>query len=359
VDDLVFARASLWPVLLVPLVILGVRLWGAAQRRSGLRALGDARLVGRLVATVHRRNRVLEAVFVTLAGVLLAVALLRPQFGGTARVVAASGVDIVLAVDYSKSMLAKDVYPSRSERLEAELARFLDDVRSRGDRVGVVVFAGEARGLPVSRDARIAKLYLDRADPRSENPGGTAIGKALRLALLFLADARAGSESADAAEPRQGSTPASEAEQVIVLLTDGEDNASRPLELAEEAARLGVRIYTVGIGSRSGEPIQTFDAEGKATGYVTDEAGNYVMTRLDAELLQALATKTGGKFIHVEPERFGLDAIRAELAALSASEGEDQLEIHRDEGFPWLVLPAFGLLVLALALPDRRKEARS
>jgi Ca-activated chloride channel homolog len=360
-DELVAANLSLWPLLfVVPLVAFGFA-WAARQRRRALHSLGNPALVDRLVATVHRGNRLLAAVCMTVAVACVVGALMRPQYGGTAKIVPASGLDIVLAVDYSKSMLAQDVYPSRSERLEAELARFLDDADRRGDRVGVVVFAGNARGFPVTRDLRMLKLYLEKADPRTENPGGTAIGKALQLALTFLVDARRtsdeilGEEGADESMDALLEAPAPDHDQAIILLTDGEDNASRPLELAAQARRLGVRIYTVGIGSKSGEPIQKFDENGEPAGFVTDEAGNYLMTRIDEALLQQLADETGGRYVRVDPKAFGLDEVREMLEDLSRSQREDKIEINREEGYAFLVVPALVLLSLGLGLGERRR----
>jgi Ca-activated chloride channel family protein len=197
---------------------------------------------------------------------------------------------------------------------------------------------------------RLLRLYLERADPRTENPGGTAIGKALAQSLRFLREARAESEEL------AGEAGSGEADQVIILLTDGEDTVSKPLEVAQEAAQLGVRIFAVGIGSKSGEPIQKFDENGEPDGFVTDESGKYVMTRLDEETLKALAEATGGAYVHVEPDKFGLDAVRDLMADLSRSQRQDTIEIHREEGFAFLVLPAFFLLVIALAIPDRRRR---
>jgi Ca-activated chloride channel family protein len=309
-----------------------------------------------------------------MAVAAVGVGLLRLQYGGTAEVIPASGLDVVLAVDYSKSMLAQDVYPSRSERLEAELGRFLDDAGRRGDRVGVVVFAGAARGFPVTPDMRLLKLYLDDADPRFERPGGTAMGKAITRALAFLVDARRGVDDEPAGDDAPGDDgerdgagddlareiPPAENGQAIVLLTDGEDNQSRPLEAAEEAAQLGVRIYTVGIGSSSGEPIQTFDEDGNPTGFVKDEAtGEYRMTRLDEPLLQELSRITGGRYVKVEPDRFSLDEVRDVLEELSRTQREDTIEVHHDEGYAIPVAAALVLLCLALGLPDRRRSGRT
>lgn len=359
-NEFVFGAPHLWALLGVVVPVVGAFMWGAHRRRAALRALGNPILVERLVSTVHRGNRLLVAVMTTVAVIGIVFGLLRPQYGGQAKIVPASGLDIVLVVDYSKSMLAQDVYPSRSERLEAELARFLDDADRRGDRVGLVVFAGRPRGFPITRDSRMLKLYLERADPRSENPGGTAIGKALDMALAFLIDARRSADDPNAVSPLQDAEqpiPPAESDQAIILLTDGEDTESKPLEVAARAAQLGVKIYTVGIGSKSGEPVQKFDASGQPDGFVTDDDGNYVMTRLDDALLREIALKTEARFVHVDPKAFGLDEVRSMLEALSRSQREDTIEIHREEGFAFAIVPALVLLSFALALPRRRRRA--
>lgn len=358
-----------WVLLAVPLTIVAF-VWAARQRRRAVEALGNPALVSRLVGSVHHGRRLLSAVAMTGAVAAVGVGLLRLQCGGTAEVIPASGLDVVLAVDYSKSMLATDVYPSRSERLEAELGRFLDDAGRRGDHVGVVVFAGAARGFPVTPDMRLLKLYLADADPRFERPGGTALGKALRRSLAYLVDARRGAEDGGLAGPNEDegededddesleadAIPPAENGQAIVLLTDGEDNASRPLEIAEEAARLGVRVFTVGIGSTSGEPIQAFDRRGNPKGYVKDDkTGEYRFTRLDETVLREIAKVTGGRYVKVDTDRFSLDEVRDVLEELSRTQSEDTIEVHRDEGFAIPTAVALGLLCLALGISDRRR----
>lgn len=363
-DAVAWGRLDWWWAALAIPVVIAAMLWADRARKKARAALGRPELVSRLLASVHHGNRLAQAVLVTIAAACIAIALMRPQYGGKAKVIPASGLDVVLAVDYSKSMLAADVYPSRSERLEAELARFLDDASRRGDRLGVVVFAGAARGFPVTADVRLLKTYLQAADPRTENPGGTAIGRALKLGLEFLVDARKGdaddaaATNLDAVAGGDGAAaiPAAENDQAIILLTDGEDTESRPLDIAKQAAQLGVRVYTVGIGSKSGEPVQKFDAEGNPDGFVTDEQGNYVMTRIDADLLKEIAKTTGGAFVHVDPDHFGLDEVRTLLEGLSRSRREVAIEILRDEGFSFFVIPALMLLVIALALPERRRR---
>ncbi|HET6584027.1 MAG TPA: VWA domain-containing protein [Nannocystaceae bacterium] len=365
--DFALDRGDAWPAFFVVLLGAVALVWGARQRRRAIAALGNHELVRRLVGTVHHGRRWAQGILVCLAIACICAALLGPQYGGTAKAVPASGLDVVVAVDYSKSMLAQDVYPTRSERLEVELARFLDDARKRGDRVGVVVFAGAARGFPITSDMRVLKTYLAKADPRTEQPGGTAIGRALKLSLQFLVDARVGdaddavivTEKTPFAEPEIDPTkvPPPENDQAIIVLTDGEDTESRPLEVARDAATLGVRVYTVGIGSKSGEPIRKFDERGEPAGYVTDEKGEYVMTRLDEDLLTKIAELTNGRYVRVDPDDFGLDEVRTMLEELSRSRRSVTIEITREEGYAFFAVPALVLLVLALGLPERRRRA--
>ncbi|HLT35035.1 MAG TPA: VWA domain-containing protein [Enhygromyxa sp.] len=359
--ELVFARLDLaWFGLLIPLAV-GAYLWAARQRRQAVEQLGNPVLLARLLATVDPGKRLIRALLAVVGLAMTILGLMRLQYGGEAKVLPARGLDIVLAVDYSKSMLAQDVYPTRSERLEAELARFLDESGRRGDRVGVVIFAGEARGFPLTTDMRVLQLFLSHADPRHENPGGTAIGKALDKSLDLLvavrredAGARAESLGEELLAEAEGEQ-LEQADQIVILLTDGEDTVGRPLEVAKRAQQLGVRIFTVGIGSSSGEPVMQYDERGEPVGYATDKDGKPQMTRLDSSTLEELARATKGQYVHVAAEQFGLDEIREHVEGLAAAQRESSIEIHREEGFTFFVVPAIVLLSLALALGDRRR----
>ncbi len=370
--DADFARWDrIWVLPVAVALAVMAYVYGANQRSSAAKRLGRPDLVERLTASVNHTNRTVAAICSVLALALCALGLLRPQYGGSTDVIAAPGLDIVLVVDYSKSMLARDVYPSRNERLEAELSRFLAEASTRGDRVGLVVFAGASRGMPLTRDARLLQMYLQRADPKTETPGGTAIGKALNLALELLREARV----ADAARAAEGNESEAlglldedaaranvapeQADQVIILLTDGEDTTSRPRDVAGEAAKLGVRIYTVGIGSKVGEPIQQYDESGEAVGFVTDADGKPILTRLDEDLLLELANVTGGKYVHVDKDRFGLDEVREAMADLRTAQREETVQVHRQEGVGFLLVPALVLLTLSLGLGERRTMAGS
>lgn len=349
--ELVFARLDYAYFLVLIPAAVGAYLWAAKQRRKAVEQLGNPALLERLLATVDPGKRLIRALLAVLGLTAVILGMLRLQYGGTAKVKPARGLDIVLAVDYSKSMLAQDVYPSRSERLEAELTRFLDESGRRGDRVGVVIFAGEARGFPLTSDMGVLSLFLSHADPRHENPGGTAVGKAIDKSIDLLVAVRRDTD--DDGEALDGEV-IEQADQIIILLTDGEDTIGDPLEVAAQAAQLGIRIYTVGIGSTSGEPVMTYDENGEPVGYATDAEGKPQMTRLDAETLKALAKATKGEYIHVDADHFGLDAVRELVAGLATAQREQSIDIHREEGFIFFLVPAALLLSAALAIGDRR-----
>jgi Ca-activated chloride channel family protein len=356
--ELVFAKLGYaWLGLTVPLAVAAY-LWAAQQRRVAVERLGNPVLLARLLATVDPGKRLIGALLAVLGLTATILGMMRMQYGGTAKVAPTRGLDIVLAVDYSKSMLAQDVYPTRSERLEAELTRFLDESGRRGDRVGVVIFAGEARGFPLTSDMGVLSLFLSHADPRYENPGGTAIGKALDKAIdLLVAVRREGADDA-VVDPLAEGEVLEQADQLIILLTDGEDTVGQPLELASRAAQLGIRVYTVGIGSTSGEPVMRYDENGEPVGYATDAEGKPQMTRLDGDTLQSLAKATKGEYVHVDPDHFGLDEIRELVEGLASAQREQSIDIHREEGFLFFLVPAVLLLSGSLALGDRRRAAK-
>jgi Ca-activated chloride channel family protein len=320
---------ALWLLLVVPGAVLAYAL-AFARRRQLLARLGDAPLVAKMAAEVSVGRKRARAALVVLALALMAAALARPQAGGRARLTKQPGLDMVVALDFSRSMLAKDVYPSRLERAKRELEQLMDSLA--GDRIGLVAFAGETLSYPPTTDYAAVKLFWRDLYPWDMPVGGTAIGQAMRASLELLTRLRA------AAGPSRA--------QVILLLTDGEDTDSEPLAEADEAAKLGVKVFTVGIGSRSGELIPEYDETGKVTGYVKD-------------MLVQIAQKTGGEYFHADPKSFGVDEITHALAGLKRSENEARVVKQYDEVYELLLLPAFLLLVGEACMSERRRRARA
>lgn len=332
----------LWLLLLVPAVVLAYVL-AFSRRRRLLEALGNPVLIQRMSASVSVPRKVLRAIYLTLAVALLALALARPQAGGRARLEKQQGLDLVVALDFSKSMLARDIYPSRLERAKRELERLID--RLAGDRIGLVAFAGETLTYPPTTDYAAVKLFWRDLTPADMPVGGTAIGRALRSSMDLLKRLRA----------KGGESRA----QVILLLTDGEDTESEPLVVAEEAAQLGIKVFAVGIGSRSGELVPQVAEDGQVSGYLKDRDGKYVTSRLAEEMLSQIAAKTGGEYLRADARRFGVEAMEAALSGLKRTENEARLVKQYDEVYEFLVLPAFLLLIGEACMNERRRRARA
>jgi len=346
-----FGHASfLWLLLVVPVAVLGYAFYFRTRRRL-LARLGQVELIRRMAADVSVRRKGVRAVLVVTALALVALALARPQAGGRAKLTRQRGMDLVVALDFSKSMLAKDVYPSRLERAKRELERLMD--RLAGDRVGLVAFAGETLTYPPTTDYAAVKLFWRDLSPWDMPVGGTAIGRALTAGTDILKRLRAA--SGEGAAAAAGLAPRS---QVLLLLTDGEDTESEPLEAAEEASKLGIKVFTIGIGSRSGELIPQFDEKGEVTGYVKDAEGKYVTSRLGEDTLLKIAQKTGGEYFHADQRAFGVEQVEAALAGLKRSENEARVVKEYDEVYELPLFVAFLLLVGEACMTDRRAARR-
>jgi Ca-activated chloride channel family protein len=331
----------LWLLLLVPAAVLAYAVAFVLRRRA-LARLGNPLLIARMSAVTSVPRKVVRAGLVCLALGLLALALTRPQAGGRARLEKPRGLDLIVALDFSKSMLAKDIYPSRLERAKRELERLLE--RLAGDRVGLVAFAGETLTYPPTTDYDALKLFWRDLGPADLPVGGTAIGRALSSATDMLARLRAtGGETRD---------------QVILLLTDGEETESEPLEAALAAAKLAIKIFAVGIGSRSGDLVPDIGENEQAAGYVKDRDGKYVTSRLEEDLLAKIAAKTGGGYLRADAQSFGVEAIEAALAGLKRTESESRLVRQYDEVYAVLLWPAFLLLLVEACLGERRRRPR-
>ena len=328
-------------LLLVPAAVLAYAIAFVARQRA-LGRLGNPALIQRMSAATSVPRKVTRAALLCLVLGLIGFALARPQAGARARLEKQRGLDIVVALDFSKSMLAKDIYPSRLERAKRELEQLMDHLS--GDRVGLVAFAGETLTYPPTTDYDAVKLFWRDLSPSDMPVGGTAIGRAVTAATEMLSRLRAeGGKTRD---------------QVILLLTDGEDTESKPLEAAEEAAKLGIKIFAVGIGSRSGELVPEVGDNDQAAGYIKDRDGKYVTSRLDEDLLAQMASKTGGGYLRADAQHFGVEAIEGALAGLKRTESETRLVKQYDEVYEYLLLPALLLLLLEACLADRRRKAK-
>ena len=321
----------LWLLTIVPILVVGYALDGQRRRRV-LERIGHLPMIARMTASFSPARRRWRAILYTGGVALLVVTLARPQIPGRAKLTESRGLDMVVALDFSKSMLARDVYPSRLDRAKAELARFIDTLR--GDRVGLVAFAGETMSYPLTVDYEAAKLFWRDLVPDDLPVGGTDLGAAIKAASDLLVSVRA----------REGKKrPA----QVILLLTDGEDTEGGGVAAARKAASLGIKIYTLGIGSNEKPPVPLFDDDGKQKGYVTDENGEPVRVGLDVAALKQIASISGGDYVSLDARRFGVERVQSAIANLERTEEAARFEREPDDVGRWFLLPAFLVLTVA------------
>lgn len=334
---------ALWGLCLVPLLAIVLTLDGQLRRRTLLRVVHPAQ-VQRIVRDNSFRRRRLKATLFVGAIALLLVALAGPRVPGAAHLVPRRGLDLVVALDFSRSMLATDVYPSRLERAKAELGKLIDGLR--GDRVGMVAFAGVTLSYPLTNDNAATKLFWRHLVPGDIPMGGTDLALAIRDSLRLLEGGRQIAGRRDRRKPAQ----------VIVLLSDGGDTEGGALGAAKEAASRGVKIYPVGIGSAKGDYVTLSPNGDGTTQQVVDTSGQPVRMTLDARLLRQLAATTGGDYFEIEPERFGVERVARAIADLQRVEEEARIVREPIHIGGWFVLAALLLLGLELSIGDRRRE---
>lgn len=341
------APGVLWLLLGLPLVV-GLPLLAWFLRRRARERFGTRENVAALQLGWPAGFRAARAVLLVLGLVLIVVALARPQYGSRTRILRKRGVDVVVVLDFSKSMLARDVRPSRIERAKAELTRLLGDLD--GDRVGVVAFAGETMEFPMTIDMSAATLFFRDLGPYDMPVGGTAIGRAL-VAAKSLLDRSAPRQRPDAPEAQAASTRS----RVVILMTDGEDHEGDPLEAARALAESGVSIFVVGIGSSTGEPIPTYAPDGTWTGYLRGQDGQPVLTSLTAEneqQLREVARLGHGRYFRAERGGVGVEEIRRAMRRLRQDEQRARrITVHEDR-YALVLLPAFLFILLEALLPD-------
>lgn len=332
----------LYAVLLLPLVWLGLRL--ADRRAAGRLRLLLGRRAAEHVEGANPRLRGWRRFFLLAGLFCLLLGLARPQWGASEVAVTQRGSDIVIALDISNSMLAEDVLPNRLERAKAELTAFLG--RLDDSRIGLVFFAGSAFvQCPLTLDYGTAEIFLRMADPDMLSEQGTAIGAALETARGLLAKGRAG---------EQGGTF-----QAILLVTDGEDLEGAWEDAARACVRDGVRLIPVGVGEEGGGLIPVTNEQGRPSGFLKDDTGKVVMTRLDVASLEAMAALNAGSPFRIGVDGLAGDRLFSELERMGKRDLEERRISAYQERSVWPLLTAALAFLLRLVVGARRRPARA
>ncbi|MDX1495719.1 MAG: VWA domain-containing protein, partial [Longimicrobiales bacterium] len=325
----------LWALLLLPVFVFLV--WTAARsRRRALERFADTGLVDKLTASVDLRARRWKAVLRVVALGLLCVALARPQFGTRVETVRSTGQDIVVALDLSRSMLAEDVAPNRLERAKLAVLRLLRQLD--GDRIGLVAFAADAFvQSPLTIDYGAAAMFLDAMEPDLMRVQGTDLGQALRVSLDAL---------------DEGARDA----RVIVLVTDGEDHEDAFAEELQRAIQSGVQVYLVGVGATDGVPIPLYDGQGRRTGFLRDDDGNVVTTRLAEETFQRFVREAGATYVRAGAGGTAFDELVDEIARGEGEEVDSMQVTQFEEQYQIFLALALLLLVADGMISERRRR---
>ena len=309
----------LYCLAIIPLMVI-IRWLMVRQQKKRLRRFGDPELVRQLMPDVSRFRPLVKFCFLLTALALLIVMVARPQFGTKIIHEKRTGIETIIAMDISNSMLAEDVAPSRLDRSKMMVENLVDNFTN--DKIGLIVFAGDAFiQLPITSDYVSAKMFLSSIDPSMIATQGTDIAAAVSMAShSFTQEEGVG--------------------KAIIVITDGEDHEGGALEAAKEAKERGQRVYVLGVGSTKGAPIPTGDGD-----YMKDNTGQTVMTGLNEEMCRQIAEAGGGAYIHVENNSSAQEKLDEELDKLSKKEIESTIYSDYDEQFQ-----AVGIIVLLLLI---------
>lgn len=318
-------------ILLIPLMFIAYWLMRRIRKKRIAR-FGDPELVDRLTPDVPRRKGWMKLTLISLALLFFAVGMSRPQLGAILKEKEIKGAEIMVVLDVSNSMLAQDYSPNRLERAKLAISKLVDGLK--GDRIGLIIFAGESFvQLPITSDYVSAKIFLNSITTESVPVQGTAMGEAIRTAIRSF-------------------TSESEHSRAIILITDGENHEDDPVAAARDAVEMGARVFCIGVGSPEGKPIP-MDGD-----LLKDKDGNIVVTRLDEQTLREVAAAGDGLYVRAGNTEFGLNPVIDEIRTLQDKEFQSVVFEEYDEQYMYFFAIALFFLLLEFFLSDTRNRRK-
>lgn len=321
-----------WTLLVIPVIILlfvFLQLW----RRSAQKKFADSGLLKRLSPNQSLFKSILKLLVLCGAFACLSLALVNPKIGTKLETVRSEGVDVVFAIDVSKSMLAEDIAPSRLDKSKQLVTQIINSLVS--DRVGIIAYAGKAfPQLPITTDYASAKMFLQNMNTDMLSSQGTAISEAIQLSKTYF-------DNED------------QANRVLIIISDGEDHDGEAVSIAEEAAEQGIRILTVGVGDLKGGPIP-IKRNGVILNYKKDNNGETVITRLDETILKEIASEANGVYINGSNTADVVNTIKDELAKMDKQEFESKQIADFKDQFQWFLGLGILLLFIDIFLLERK-----
>ena len=321
-----------WLLFLV-LGMVVLFFWTALWRRKTKRLYASAELLKRLSPDQSRFKALLKLVVLAMAVVCFCIALVNPKVGTKLETVTREGVDIVFAIDVSKSMLAEDVAPNRLEKAQQLTAQIINNLVS--DRVGIIAYAGKAvPQLPITTDYAAAKMFLQNMNTDMLSSQGTAIDEAIQLSRTYFNDAE-------------------QTNRVLVIISDGEDHKDLNLDVAKAAAKEGIKIFTIGVGSEKGGPIP-LKRNGVVMRYKKNQKGETVITKLNPNTLTAIAEEANGLFIQGQNTKQVTEKIAEILNKLEKKEFEAKEFSEFKDQFQWFLGLGLFFLILDVLFLERK-----
>ena len=328
---MIFAEPRYLMLLLLIPVFFVIQALVLKFRAKRLRRFGDQALVEKLMPSYSKAKVWLRLSLFVIAFMFFILGISRPQMGAILKEHKTRGAEVMVVLDVSNSMLAQDYSPNRLERAKLAISRMVDKLRD--DRIGLIVFAGNSFvQLPITTDYVSAKMFLSSISTESVPIQGTAMGEAISTALRSF-------------------SAQSDKSRAIIVITDGENHEDDPVAAARQAAELGVRVFTIGVGSPQGTMIPMGDGQ-----YLEDREGNPVVTRLDDKVLQEVAEAGKGLYVHAGNREFGLDPVIEEISRMDDEEYNSIVFEEYDELYMYFLAVAFFFLVLEMLIGDRRSK---
>jgi len=292
-------------------------------------------VIAQLMPLMSTNKKILKFILLMIGYIFLVIGVANPQIGSKLEQVERKGIDMIIALDVSSSMLAQDIRPDRLSRAKQAISKLIDKLH--GDRIGIVVFAGKAyTQLPITSDYAAAKMFLETINTNVVPVQGTAIGEAIKLAAdSFKADDHT---------------------KAIVIITDGENHEGDALEAAQKAAESGITIYTIGMGLPDGAPIPEYNQYDQLSGYKKDRQGNTVISKLNDKMLQQIASAGNGVFVMANNQRDGLSKVLNEINKLDKTEFETRMFTDYEDRFQYFLAFALFFLLLEYVLFERKNK---
>ena len=319
----------------VPILVISLLLYNRWRKKS-LTLFGDSKLIKELTHSFSKRRSQIKNILTILIFIFLIIGIANPQVGIKMEEVKREGVDLMIAIDLSNSMMAEDIKPNRLERAKLAISRLIDKLE--GDRIGLIVFAGEAYvQLPITTDYSAAKLFLSTINTNIISKQGTEIAKAIDLSI----------QSFDMENAQN---------KAIIIITDGENHDDKAIESAKQANEIGIFVHTLGMGLSKGGPIPIYNKYGNRTDYRKDRDGNTIISKLNEQLLQQIASAGKGTYVRANNSKAGLSTLFAEINKMEKKEIGTMVFTEYKDRFQLFIGLALLLLLTDLILLVRKNK---